>query len=223
MKRKIIFVHGMGVRKDARGIFTDIQKSFLEDERFKDIECIFTDLNYVNPDGNLVLNPLDVQAEIIKEVYEREKENSQITIIAHSQGCVVASLCDFQNLSKIFFLAPPTNNDLQRSIDRMKARPGTMVNLEGESIMARSDGSKTIIPKEYWQNRKDLNYLDCYRKLVRHLASTKLEIIFAAQDEIIQDYKIEEFQKLGEVVLVDGDHNFTDTREKLVEVIKEKF
>jgi hypothetical protein len=47
------------VRKDARGIFTDIEKSFLADEKFKDVECVFMDLNIILDNGDIFLNSLN--------------------------------------------------------------------------------------------------------------------------------------------------------------------
>ncbi len=225
MKKKIIFVHGFGVKKDARGIFTDIEKSFLNDGNFKNVECIFTDLNIILENGDLFLNPIEMQISILQKVYEQEKENSEIYIIAHSQGCVITSLCDFQNLQKVFFLAPPTNNDLDKTIERMKKRPGTIINLDSESIVVRADGSKTIIPASYWQSRKKINYLDCYKNFSEKIGKDKLKIILANQDEIVENGEITilELEKFGEIIKVEGDHNFTQSRNELGKRIKENF
>ncbi len=222
MQRKVIFIHGFGVKKDARGIFTDIQKNFSEDENFKDIKFIFTDLNMIHENGDLFLNPLDTQAEIIQKVYDSEKENSEITLICHSQGCVVASLMKLDNVKKIFLLAPPTNNDLQRSIDRMRKRPGTIINLEDESVVVRSDGSKTSIPASYWENRKDLVYLNCYNSFSKNFKKENIKIILANQDEIVANDAVDSLEKIGEVFKIDGDHNFTKTRTELILTIKIK-
>lgn len=220
--QKIIFVHGFGVKKDARGIFTDIQKSFAEDKNFENIKFIFTDLNIIQKNGDLILNTLENQAEIMQKVYDREKENSEIYIVAHSQGCVVATLCNLESLKKTFFLAPPTNNDLQKSIDRMKQRSGTIINLETDSIVERADGSKTIIPASYWKSREKLFYLDCYKNFSEKVGKENLEIILAKQDEIVSNDKILELEKMGDVIEIDGDHNFKNNRLRLAEIIREE-
>lgn len=224
MKRKIIFVHGFGVRKDSRGMFTDIQKSLEVDENFKDVECVLTDLNIVEEGNNdIKLNPLSVQAEILKKVYNREKSpgkagGNETILVCHSQGCVVAGIADLEGIEKIILIAPPTNNDLQKTINGFKNRPGTIVDINGESFLMRRDGSKTIVPKEYWSDRENLNYLEQYKKLGE---KNNLKIIIAKQDDVVANDCVEELKKIGEVVEIDGNHNFDrEYRVGLVEEIK---
>lgn len=222
MQRKIIFVHGFGVRKDARGIFTDIQKYFFNDESLKDIVCIFTDLNIVSEGSNdLTLNPLSVQAKILQDVYDKEKEGSEIFLVCHSQGCVVASLCDFPNPSKIFFLAPPNNNDLDKTIERFSKRPNSVFNLDDDSIFTRSDNSRTTVPKEYWAERKSMNYLEMYRGLSFKVSRDNLIIVLAKDDEVVVNDSVGELEEIGKVCWVEGNHNFDGHRAELSRIIKD--
>ncbi len=223
MQRKIIFIHGMGVGKYARGMFTEISENLLGDEKFKDIEPIFTDLNFHNESGDIVLNTLDKQADIIKKVYEKEKANSEIILICHSQGCVVATLAGFFECHKIFFLAPPMGNDIDNSIKKMSQRPGTIIDTEGESVFARSDGSKTIIPKEYWEKRKGMDYMECYKNFSDKVGKEKIKIVIARQDEVVANDMVEKLEEVGEVFHLDTDHNFTYKREELVQLMKQEF
>lgn len=216
MKHKVLFVHGFGVKKDARGLFTDIANSL---EGYE-VECILTDLNIVNQEnGDIVLNPLSKQAEILKSVYtENHSEGDTIDIIAHSQGCVVAALADLPQIRKIIFITPPTNNDLQKTLEHFKNRPDTVIDFEGESYITRADGSRTIAYKEYWSDRKDIVYLDEYKKLA---SNNDLHIIIANQDETVSNDSVGELQKIGQVICLDGDHNFTkEFREPLIKTIK---
>lgn len=198
MQKKIIFIHGFGVRKDARGMFTDIANALPE------FECILTDLNVVYEDGNTQLKPLGTQAQIIRKVFEKSG-GDEIYVFAHSQGCVVAALADLPNIKKVFLLAPPTNNDLDKTINNFKKRPGTEINLEGQSTLMRADGSKTFVPKEYWEERKKINYLEEYKKLSE---KNNLVIILANEDEVVDNSSKEDLKKLGVVDNVAANHNF---------------
>lgn len=219
MKHKIIFVHGFGVKKDARGMFTDIKKSLSDDKKLKDVECILIDLNVVNGD-NIYLNPLSVQAEILSKVYAEENtEDCKIDLICHSQGCVVASIANLPKIRKVFLLAPPTNNDIQRTINSFKERPGTKIDLKGESILTRKDGSTTIVPREYWSDRKELNYLNEYFTLSQ---SNKIIVILGKQDKTVSNEDIEKTLNNSIIEKIDGNHNFDgeNNRQNLGEIIK---
>lgn len=114
-------------------------------------------------------------------------------------------------------MAPPSNNDLEKSIQKFKEKTGTAINLEGDSILVRRDGSKTIVPKEYWQGRENLDYLKLYKDFSRR---QKVVTIMAKDDQVVaNDYK-EEFKKFGEIIWVEGNHNFDGQRDKLAETIK---
>lgn len=211
MRKKIIFIHGFGVRKDARGMFTDIVNALPE------FECILTDLNVVDENGNTHLNPLGTQAKIIREVFEKEG-GDEVYIIAHSQGCVVAALADLPNAKKVFLLAPPTNNDLDKTINNFKKRPGTEIDLEGQSTLMRADGSKTFVSKEYWEERKKINYLEEYKKLSE---KNNLVIILASEDEVVDNSSKDDLKNLGVLDEVVANHNFEGSgRVQLVETIQ---
>jgi esterase/lipase len=213
MRKKVIFIHGFGVRKDARGMFTDIPNAL------PDFECILTDLNIVDANGNTHLNPLGTQAQIVREVFEKNvKVEDEIYIIAHSQGCVVAALANLPNIKKVFLLAPPTNNDLERAINNFKKRPGTEIDLEGQSTLMRADGSKTFVPKEYWDERVKINYLEEYKKLS---LKNNLIIILASEDEVVDNTAKDELKTLGVLDEVAANHNFEGHgRIELIEKIK---
>jgi peptide deformylase len=224
--RKIIFVHGFGVRKDARGIFTDLEKSFQSDVEFKNVEFVLTDLNTIREgDNNIYLNPLEKQKEILEKVFlenspkqaQTSKEADDLYIVAHSQGCVVTCLANLPIVTKVFFLAPPSNNDLEKSIQKFKEKTGTAINLEGDSILVRRDGSKTIVPKEYWQGRENLDYLKLYKDFSRR---QKVVTIMAKADQVVANDCKEEFEKFGKIIWVKGNHNFDGQRDKLAETIK---
>jgi hypothetical protein len=219
MKHRIIFVHGFGVRKDARGLFTDIVSALQNDPGMREVECVLTDLNIVSPENNdIILNPLSTQAQIVREVFEKESgEGVVIDLVCHSQGCVVGAIADLSGVRKVVLMTPPTSNDFAKTLEFFKKSPDTVINLDGESYLTRADGSRTIAPKEYWQDRQDINYLEEYKKLAEH---NNVTTIIANQDEVVSNESVGELSEIGEVIKLDSDHNFTgEARQKLIETL----
>lgn len=208
---KIIFIHGFGVTKNARGLFTDIAKAFEE----KGIECILTDLNVVDGSGNITLNTISKQVEIIQKVFQANyREGDIVDLTCHSQGCVVGAIADLPGIRKVVLMTPPTNNDLQKTLEFFKSRPDTIIDLEGDSYITRADGTRTIAHKEYWQDRQGMNYLDEYKNLAQH---NNVTTIIANQDEVVDNSAVEELAKTTNLIHLDGDHNFTGhTRKALI-------
>lgn len=219
-KHKIIFVHGFGVKKDARGMFSEVKESLSKEVKFKNIESILVDLNTVTDNSrDIYLNSLSKQAEILKSIYKKEDEDEcTFDLICHSQGCVVASIAMLPNIRKIFFLAPPTNNDIQKTIDSFKERSGTKIDLTGESLLMRKDGSRTVVSKEYWSDRKGIDYLSEYRKL---LDICDIVVILGNQDETASNEIIEQSLRNSTIIKIDGNHNFEGlSRISLINTIK---
>ncbi len=221
MKHKILFVHGFGVKKDSRGMFTDIADFLSTTSKCKDSEMVLFDMNEIDLMGeDILVNPLSQQAEILKQKYKTiNSHNTEIDIIAHSQGCVVTALAKLPKLRKVILLAPPTNNDLQKTINFFKERPGTKIDTEGESYISRADGAITRVPKEYWEDRKSLIYADEYKRLSNN---HDVSIVFANQDKIVNPTYIDQYKGLAKVVQIDGNHNFdSPNREGLLQTLHE--
>jgi hypothetical protein len=230
MKNKVIFIHGFGVSKGARGIFTDIEKYIPQNE------YIYTDLNIVeNNDGkeNITINTVNEQVEIIKKVVGKEIEtniNTNYIFICHSMGCVIFSILYEKFLVgffasqkipltsiKVILLAPPVNNDLEKTFDRYRQKPENILDLNGLSKLFRRDGSITFIPKEFWESRKNINFLETYKKI----KTLNPKIIIARQDEVIENSEenLNTLKYVGEVISIDGNHNFDKERENLAKTI----
>jgi surfactin synthase thioesterase subunit len=238
MKNKIIFIHGFGVSKFSRGIFTDIEKYYSGGEH----QFIYTDLNkveYEDNKENITIKTPAEQALIIEsvisdlkqqELIEQEKDkniNFKYTFICHSMGCVVVTFLNkilIPKNSKFIFLAPPTSNNLQKSIERYTVNPKNIIDLEKISILYRKDGSMTFIPKEFWKAREDLDYIKKYSefaKFIEENSSGKIEIITAKQDEIIENSleTLEQLKNFAKVTEINGNHNFDNERENLTKTI----
>lgn len=197
-------------------MFTDIESYLLEQS--EEYNFFYTDLNDFCEDGkDTFLKPLSEQAEILGRVIKDNMSNlNENIIIAHSQWCIVTALLKPDNISKIVFLAPPTNNDIDKTIKNFETRPGTDINKQGVSILMRSDGNKTFVPAKYWKERQQYHYENLYRDLKD---TSRVSVIFAAQDELIKNDALESI-KWYEIQTIDGNHNFDgESRKTLVKYI----
>jgi hypothetical protein len=144
MKHKIIFIHGFGVEKDSRGMFSEISKFI---EKKTEAECILFNLNKKNKDGYVVVKSFSEQVKKIKLIYEENKDADIVDLICHSQGCIVGAMADLKNIRKTIFLAPPVENDIKKTINYFSQNSLSKINLEGDSFLARRDGTFTVVPK----------------------------------------------------------------------------
>lgn len=203
--KTVICSHGFGVRADSRGMFPEVAAAFPE--------YIFRmfDYNEVKPNGDTIVAPLDKQAETLQK--EIDAADGEIILLCHSQGSVIAGLVDLTKVSKVILLAPPVLMSMQHLINRMRGRPGARMNPNGMSILPRSDGSKSYLPKEYLESLEGKNLMDIYQKV----ADTKLTVIIrATNDEIIGLTNVNEIRNAQHIDIAAG-HNFKDAgRQKLI-------
>lgn len=212
-KHIVIYSHGFGVRKDDRGLFTDIASAV------PDAEHIMFDYNQIDEQTNtLTVSPLQVQVRKLKEQLDKIDSDAVVDLVAHSQGCVVAALAKPQNVRQILCLAPPDNVDTERLINFFGSRGGSVIDLGGQSRIPRRDGSTTIIPAAYWQSLKGLDVIRLYNRLP-DLARVKF--LIANDDEVLGTTNFDKTDERIELVQLDGNHDFTeDARKYLVEYVK---
>lgn len=209
----IVYSHGFGVRKDDRGLFTDIANAIPEAEH------IMFDYNVIDEQANtLTVSPLQAQVQKLRERLSHIDSDAIVDVIAHSQGCVVAALAKPLNVRKILCLAPPDNVDVSRLINFFGSRDGSDINLEGQSRIPRRDGSTTIIPAAYWQSLKGLDVIRLYNRLP-DLAQVKF--LIANEDEVLGMTNFDKTDERIDLVQVSGNHDFTDgDRQHLVDLVK---
>ena len=207
--KKILFVHGFGVRKDARGLFGDIA------HHLPDFTPVCTDLNDIDEQGNIVVSDFSTQVARLRDVWNREHKGCDIYIIAHSQGCLVTALANLPNIRLTIFLAPPTDSKSEKTIQYFKSKTGTEINMTGISKLARSDGSYTIVPASYWIEKDKLvpqsvyaDYVPCHKTVV----------LQATEDEVISNEGIQDIFRDIELHPIQASHNFDGhSRIKLLE------
>jgi hypothetical protein len=214
-KHIIIFSHGFGVRKDDRGLFTDIASSL------KDVESIMFDYNDIDENRKeLTVKKFSEQVPILKDIINKTKfsnPESIIDIICHSQGSLITALTKPTGIRKIILIAPPFDTDIDRMLNVFRPREGTEINKNGISKLARRDGSKTIITQEYWNERNNVNPIDVYLELAKQ---TELTIINAIQDEILSEKSPTNLENI-KIINLNGSHDFNgEYRKNLINTIE---
>ena len=206
----ILFSHGFGVKKDSRGMFTDIAESFPE------YTPVMFDYNLINARTNEVtVEPYSKQAIILEsELNEirRADQGAEITLICHSQGCIIPCLINDLEIEKAILLAPPkvlgSNMGRNKNVEKTK---------HGEFKIPRKDGTITIVTKEFVEELDKTFPPELYKNLSQ---SNQIYMVIAKQDEILKDAVFTELQDLIKIYEIDGDHNFTGKyRKGLIETL----
>ena len=212
MNIPIVYSHGFGTRSDARGMFTDIVTLF------PDREHIQFDYNEIIDERTLRAASLTTQTEKLSEVLTAlEIREPHVDLVAHSQGGIIAAMVNPACIRKAIFIAPPPSYDLEYSISKFASKPGAVVDLAGESVMPRSDGSITLVPASYWESVRYLDPVPLYNAFAK---STSLTIIAGNQDDVFKDIEFHDIDPSIRIIRIDGDHNFLgEYRKGLLQLI----
>lgn len=214
----VLYSHGFGVKKDDRGLFTDIAGSL------DNFQHAMFDYNQVDEqDNTLTVTPLHEQAEMLKSQYDSLRSkypDATIDLVCHSQGCVVAGLADLGGVRKTVLLAPPTRFlGSEAKLKQMSEREGTVIE-NGVVSYPRRDGSTTIIKQDYWQSRDKISDpIALYNRLSQ---KTEVIIVEALDDEVLGE---SDYSALSAKVLhvqQEANHDFTnEARPVLLKTIGE--
>ncbi len=207
----LLFSHGFGVKKDGRGMFTEIAENFTQ------YMPVMFDYNVIDAEHNEVtVEPYSKQADILNDqiakIYGLDK-NADITLICHSQGCIIPCLIDDIAVDKAVLLAPP-------KIVGSSLRKNNAAREENGNVkVPRKDGSTTIVTADFIKELDSTNPIELYRRLA---TKTNTTIIIAKQDEILSDIDFEDLKDQIRTIEIDGDHNFTGKNRKgLIETLSE--
>lgn len=197
----ILCVHGFGVQKDDRGLFTSIASAFSQDTFY------MFDMNDVDHmTGNLLTPPLEEQATRL-ENYIRLSDITPDIIIAHSMGCVVSCLVKGIKPHAMIFLTPPFAVDLEKTLSSFKEREGSVIDPQGISILNRRDGSKTTVPASFWESKVRNEPMKLYEGIPKQI---KTYILNASEDEVLKEtHSIPSLPPHILIKTLPGDHNFT--------------
>lgn len=205
MQHIVVFSHGFGVRKDDRGLFTDIAQSF------PDITSVLFDYNQFDASTNTItVAPLDKQASMLQErvaTILHDNPHATVDMVCHSQGCLVAAMSEVIGVRRTIMLAPPT----EISTEGMAAtfsRTGAAFNIVGDSLIPRTDGTTTVVKTDYWKSLEDIEPISLYNRFAEH---TDLTIIAAREDEILDKVDFTGLSKNITFEEMAAGHNFEGT------------
>lgn len=220
-KHVVIFSHGFGVKRDDRGLL-DGPQGIAPALRAVGIETVLFDYNDIDQVNNtLTVYPLSVQAEKLREVVERvqrDNPDAVVDILAHSQGCLVVALANVDGIRKSVFLAPSLVTDIEKMVQAFSGRPGTEIDFEGVSKLARLDGTLTLVPKQFWTERASMEPISLYNV---YSEQSEIFMINARQDDILKRGDVSLLDSSVTIEELDGDHNFHGgARAPLIEKIK---
>ena len=213
----ILYSHGFGVRKDDKGLFSDIAAAL------PGIQHEMAEYNRVDEAaGTLFVPPLKEQAGTLNAALRRvrsERPEAVIDVIAHSQGCVVAALARLDGVRRVMLLAPPSELDADRRIKKYGSKPGAMMDLSGVSRVPNSDGTTKLIPAEFWQGLAELAPVELYVKLSK-VAS--VVVVEATQDDVALPLPENARDQL-EVKSILANHDFSgDPRTELIRLTQDE-
>lgn len=200
----IIFSHGFGVEKTDRGLFNDILAGL------EGVIGVMFNYNQVEEgSGKITVRPLSEQAESLAAVIAtvRNRSEEPIDLICHSQGCVVAGMVQPKGIRRVIMLNPPFELSSKRSSENWAKIRDSKVNLTGDSLLNRADGSVTTVPKDYWPELDEIDPVASYIELA---GRTELTLMTANQDEVVSNQP-EGLDQDIKLVRLDGDHNFSGT------------
>lgn len=197
----VVFSHGFGVKRDSRGMFTDIVDSLPPEWGY-----ILFDYNEI--DGtNVRLAPYSLQTKKLKSMLELAAQHSDnIYLIAHSMGCITAALLKSITVNKALFLAPPVHGPRPNAKNSWAERPDAYY--EGTTLVVpRRDGTTSIVAQEFFD---ELKLVDCPKVINDYSRMVDMTVIQALDEDIIQHP--EQYDSLDRAKLhlikLPGNHNF---------------
>ena len=219
MKRIVIFSHGFGVAKDSAGLFTDIAQGLGSDV----MPVLFDYNDFDDANRTMIVKPLSQQAAILNDHLDqlrRDHPDTPISMVAHSQGCIVAAIAEPRGIDQAILLAPAESFNVKRLEKAFTKRLRPERLSEGGIKLPRRDGSVILIPASFQPEVRLIDPPERYN----HLATlTRTTLIRAAQDDILGKH-VDDSRLSSNVLIIklDGNHNFTDTddRQGLIRSIK---
>ena len=204
----VIFIHGFGVRWDARGVYTDIVEKLP-----KDFGSVLFDL-YDTSDKDVYIMPIAEQVKRVKTMVQNIMKlhpHATVHLIAHSKGCIITSLSKIVVSGKVFFLAPPESFGT-RLETYFKGYPGAKEE-NGVLIIPRKDGTRTHIPETYFSESKAIDAENCMNTYAK---AQKIHLLQTTMDEVIGNttYSLLSQNSNVSITQIAADHNFTGTHRK---------
>lgn len=202
----VVFSHGFGVERTARGMFSDIVTALPENYGY----VLF---DYYAVTGTTVnISTFEDQQRMLLTIIAWLSEQASVTdisLVAHSMGCIVAALAQAPEVKHAVMLAPPlTVNDRTREYFTQKLG----VEQRGDLwVIPRRDGTTTIIPNAVFD---ELSGLEADKLLLDYAAVQPFALLLPTHDEVLGDTDYNDLaldENITAQTIDDADHNFTGT------------
>jgi SNF2 family DNA or RNA helicase len=214
MEKIVLFSHGMGLQKDNRGLFTYLSQRITQ--QYKNVTCILFDYNDVNEaEKTIFLKPFSEQAKLLQQQINKitsEHKKAMLYIVGQSQGCLIPALCDLTGVHKVVGTSPFFHTAMKDILARYSKSKENEINFNGITKRKRTDGTTTIMPAEYWQERFNTDPEALYNNMA---LKTKLTLICALKDEIMDSTNLTKI-KYARIINTDGNHDFSGPFLKVV-------
>lgn len=205
----VILVHGFGVKRDSRGMFTDIEAQIRN--TMLSVRGEFSD---VQQDKTRAI-PFSAQAKRLQTItaFTMQKYNPKnIVYIGHSQGNFVIAEAKPNN-SQAFLLAPPIGYEKFVKTPGW-SKPGSHFDPQAQSRLVRSDLTVEVAP-EFWREFERVNPNSLYLELAKN---NQVEIITAEEDKELGSQELP--TEIPRIVIPKANHDFKDaSRSELIQAI----
>ncbi len=201
----VVFSHGFGVQRDGRGMFTDIAQALPEGFGY-----VLFDYYEIDEERHTVrIADFAEQIERLKKVLDWVKGQSgveDVSLIAHSMGCIVTALTKPKSLRKLILLAPPTSIG-ERTRRHFTTKKGAEKH-DDMWVVPRSDGTISIIPETLFGQYERV---DAEKALLALADEQPYKLIVAGSDGVVTDAdyrKLATHPSVQYVELADANHDF---------------
>lgn len=163
------------------------------------------------------------QAEMLTAVLEyisMEFRPVHVYIIAHSMGGAVVSVTDLPHADRIILLAPSPPKTDETIKNYHKNRKHSHINENGKSVLSHSDGTQSIVDIKFWQEMKNIDQFNLYKKLAR---KHKVVFVRALKDQVITNINYEPLKTDQNIQYfeISANHDFEGVaRTKLIRILK---
>lgn len=207
----ILFLsHGFGVDSDSGGMFSAISEIFKE-------KYLIVRFHYVAKDEyteDKFVYPHSKQVEKLQTVIEKittKYPNKKLIIVGHSQGCFVPPMYLRKKnitIKKLILIAPPINTEMvDHMIKHFSKKKETKINLNSMSQLKSSAGNMIHVPKEFWEEVKNIGPIDLYQSVIDKYET---HFIIAENDTVLdpkENIKLKALKPTNYYSLP-NDHNF---------------